>query len=128
MADDIHRNREAIEDLPIAIAEYHLDGVPEGIIVILTKMHRGIQRHSSIVDRVPLKDLCEKVESCAQPVISFIYRRVGGRGLTFAADDSSRQVLSVASRVDSTMVLQSHHRRRRGIPARGKPCRLGGEP
>src|SRR5215213_1397491 len=35
MADDIHRYREAVEELAIAVPEHHLGAVPEGVVVVL---------------------------------------------------------------------------------------------
>ena len=56
VADDIQRQREAVEQLSIPVAVHHLPAVPEGIVVGPLIVHGRIQPHTVPVERVALID------------------------------------------------------------------------
>ena len=73
VADNVHRNGESIEELPVAIAIDHLFTVPEGVVEVLAIMHRGIQSHAAIIDRVSLELLPVEIIGHARAVVSLVH-------------------------------------------------------
>src|SRR4051812_38990392 len=104
MADDIEREGEALEDLTVAVAEHHLLAVPEGVVVILAVMDRGIEWLALIVNRVAPEHLPVEVERVTEPVISLIDSVVVGGVLALGAHNGAWQDLLVPSRVDRTLL------------------------
>src|SRR4029450_14039810 len=96
VADDIQRNREAVKDLAVPVTKDHLDRVPESVIVILAKMHSGIQRHPHIINGIPVEYLLEKVEGGAKPIIGFVHGDIASGTLALSADQPAWQIFARA--------------------------------
>ncbi|MNL39830.1 hypothetical protein D3C87_1621380 [compost metagenome] len=91
MGDHIQRAGEALEYLPIAVAEDHLRAIPEGVFVALAVMHTADQRQTFVVDRVAPQHFPEEVIGGAQRIVGFIDCRIARGRLTFQAHRHSRQ-------------------------------------
>src|SRR3954471_14732481 len=68
VSDDVERNRKTVEQPAVAIAKHHLLAVPERIVVAAAIMHRRVERHTLVVDRLPIEDLEIEIPGRAQPV------------------------------------------------------------
>src|ERR1700722_4578952 len=93
MSDDIERNREAVENRPIAIAEHHLLAIPEGVIVVLPIMDRCVERQALSIDRIALINLEVKVERMTEAVISFVNLWIAPPCLAFCSYQAAGKIL-----------------------------------
>src|ERR1700722_13038277 len=106
MSDDIERNREAVENRPIAIAEHHLLAIPEGVVVLLPIMHRCVERQALSIDRIALINLEVKVERMTEAVISFVNLWIASAGLSFCSYQATGQIFAAVRRVNGAMHLR----------------------
>ena len=116
VADHVERDREAVEDRAVAVAEHHLLAVPEGVVVILPVMHAGHQRQPLAVDRVALVGFEIEVEGVAEPVIGFVDADVGDARLTLPAHQPAGLGFAVGRGIDRALHLcrtRAHDRARR---------------
>src|SRR5437764_2370651 len=63
-------------------------------------------RHTGIIDGIPVVNLEVEIERVAEALVCLVRRPVGNGCLTFAADEVSRQVLSVPGIVDTSLLLR----------------------
>jgi hypothetical protein len=90
MPDDIERNGETVEQLRIAIAEYHPLPVPKGVVIFPAVMDRGIERQTFVIDRVPLVVLPEEIEGVTKSFIGLVDRCISAWGRAFATERFAR--------------------------------------
>ncbi|VVN43432.1 hypothetical protein PS682_05665 [Pseudomonas fluorescens] len=108
MPDHVKGHREAVEQLRVSIAKHHLGRVPEGIVVVLAKMHGRVQCHAGVVDGVAIKDLVKKIERGAQAVIGLVHCGITAGGLPFATDQRAWQAIGAVGAVDRSALACAH--------------------
>jgi hypothetical protein len=105
MADDVERDREAIEDLSVTVAKHHLLAVPERVVVVLAEVHRRIERQPLVVDRVPAIRVPEEVPCVTETIVRLVDRHIAARWISFTAHPVTWQLLGVIRRVDRAPLL-----------------------
>ena len=103
MTDNIQRDREAVEQLAVAVAKDHALAVPEGVIIFAAKVNRTIERQALIVNRVALVGLPVEIERGAQAIVCLIRRQVAGGRRALGAD--TPRVMWDVAREGMTFVL-----------------------
>ena len=83
MPDDVHGQREAIEEVSVAIAIDHLLAIPEGIVVGSLIVHGGIQRHAVAVQRVAFVHAPEEVVRQTGAIVGLIDGGIGAGRIAF---------------------------------------------
>jgi hypothetical protein len=87
-------------------------------------MNCSLKRHSRIINRIPLKNLGEKIKGGAQPIISFIDRDVASWALILNSNDCPFQGFGIVGRVNRSPFLWNDLGSPHGISLWGKPRRL----
>ena len=106
VADHVDGDGKAIEQALIfrqcfvAVAIHHLLAVPEGVVVVVLIVHRGIQAQAFAVHRIAHVDIVIQVIRCAGAVIGFIHSDVGGGRIPLAAHLRPGQAAAVVRRID----------------------------
>src|SRR5215213_1023002 len=95
MADDVEGDGEAVEEFPVAVAKDHAPAIPEGVVVAVAVMHRGVEGHALVIDRVALEIRPEEIEGEAQPVEGLVGGRIAGRPVLLRPYDAAREGFAV---------------------------------
>ena len=93
VADDVERDREAIEQRAVAVAKHHALAVPESIVVAIAVVNGCVQWQAVVIDGIALKHVGEEVECVPQPVKGFVDGFVAGLRLAFGPDRFAGQCL-----------------------------------
>ncbi len=104
VTDHVHGHREAVEELPVAVAVDHLTAIPECVVELHSVMDARIELRPPVVDRVAQKDLGEEPPG-GFGAVEGLHRRLVGR-LQIAAvlqDQLPWQTAFVAGVVDVTL-------------------------
>ena len=104
VADHVESDGEAVEELPVAVAEHHLPAVPERVVVVLPVMDRGAERHALVVDRVAPEDLAGRSPRYGRGRRRPRRPRVARGGGALGADDGAGQGLRIAGGVDRPLL------------------------
>ena len=99
----IHWLGEAVEDLPIPIAEDQLSSVPECVVVITLVVDGDGDSTVAPINGLPTELAVEHVPNLAGVVERLVNREIADRGIAIAPDHLSRQRLSVVGSVDHAL-------------------------
>ena len=112
--DDVERQGEPQEQLPVAVPEHHAPAVPEGVVVVLAVVDDPPEGHALVVDRVAPVGLRPEVVGRAEAVVGLVGRGVPGRRLALGADDRTAhhllEALGVADLPVRALVLERGER------------------
>src|SRR6516225_8686352 len=100
MADNVERLGEADKKDTIAVAENHLPTIPKCVVIISVIMDGGIKPQAFIVNRVALEDVVIEAVGGTQPIIGFVDSWIGGRRISFASYQDTRQSCAMVAVID----------------------------
>ncbi len=91
VADHGQRAREALEDLPVAIAEDHATAVPEGVVIAIAVVHDGVESHVVAVDGCAPEGVKEHPVRVSEAVVRLVDGGISARRVAFLPHDAARQ-------------------------------------
>jgi hypothetical protein len=130
VADDIQAAGEAVQELvPVSKNHLHSGGIPEGVFILLPKMHGADDVHVLVVDALPVELLQVEVENPSNVVVGIVGSLVLDGLLTLNPNDCAREILLI--RVILGVVHRAVKARGRlglgrglGLRGRGRWCSL----
>ena len=86
VADDVERDREAVEDLAVPVAEHHAAAVPVGVVVVLSVVDAGVEGEPGAVDGHTPEHVEPERVRCPEARVGLVHGRVTGVGRALGAD------------------------------------------